>query len=145
MKKHKNLIILGIIGIFLGICLWAKVAYCQTSTEDEEKGIYKDMLHQQRIMAQSASGVDMEKIFNDTSDFYMMSLDDVKRIYNRWFYRSKDDREQAIANRMREKYANISGPPGGEEYYKVGKEIMDEFGINEDEFFEIELRNFGPN
>ena len=137
--------LLNFIGVLLGIGLWVSSAYCQSLSEDQEKEIYKDMLHQERLMAQSDTGEDMEIVFIETADFYNISPEEATSIYRRGFYRPKSKQEEKIANRMREKYGSLSASAGEKDYYKIGKEIMDEFSINEDEFFEIEKRNFAPS
>jgi len=139
MKK-----LLSAIGVLLGICFCISLAYCQSISEDQEKEIYKYMLHQERLMAQSDTGENMGEVFSETADTYNISAEEARSIYNRGFYRPKSDQEEKIANRMREKYASLPESAAREDYYRVGKEIMDEFGINEDEFFEIEKRNFAP-
>ena len=139
MKKVSS-----VIGTLLGICLWVSLAHCQSISEDQEKELYEYMLHQERLMAQSDSGEDMERVFSEASDTYNISAEESRSIYNRGFYRPKSGQEEEIANRMREKYGSLPESAGQEDYYRAGKEIMDEYGIDEDEFFEIEKRNFAP-
>ena len=139
MKK-----LLCVIGALLGICFWVSLAYCQSIGEDQEKEIYKYMLHQERLMAQSDTGEDMGELFSQTADDYSITVEEARSIYNRGFYRPKSEQEERIANRMRERYASLPQSAAQEDYYRIGKEIMDEFGINEDDFFEIEKRNFAP-
>jgi len=75
--------LLNFIGVLLGIGLWVSSAYCQSLSEDQEKEIYKDMLHQERLMAQSDTGEDMEIVFIETADFYNISPEEAEKLKSR--------------------------------------------------------------
>ena len=133
----------SVIGVLLSISLWASLVYCQNISEDEEKEIYKYMIHQQRLMCEGGGG-NLKEIFNYTAEDYWITVDEAKRIYRSRFYRPKSAQEQKITNRMLEKFASFPQTATREDHVRVGKEIMEEFGIDEDDLFEIDIRNIPP-